>query len=509
MKIIVLYSLLFFCTLAIGQISPQSKEITQKFFPEIDTLSTTTPGLKKEKGFTNYKELIAFLEDLVAQYPSKISLKYIGESQKGLKIPMVTLKSESATAPIKVWMQGGLHGDEPASTEGLLYLMNALLKDSKFNYLFDKVELAIVPMANIDGYLKLQRNSANGLDLNRDQTKLMAVETIALKKALNDFNPQVALDFHEYRPYRRDFTKFGNFGVSGSYDVMFLYSGNLNVPENIRTFTQEYFVNNAKKSLDNYQFKHNDYFTTNTYNGAIHFDQGSISPRSSATSFALQNRISTLIEVRGVGINKTSFKRRIFITYSIGLSYLETAYTEIDKVKTEISKANSGKSDVVVKSKKAIYKDTLDFIDLDSNNLIPLEVTLRDAWKSEPVLTRKRPIGYIIEASQSELVEKLKTLGYQVKTLDESTTYTIESYKIIKYAIDAEKYEKMNLQDVETFVTQEDKFFPTGAFYIDMNQNGSSLITELLEPELPSSFVSFGVLKTGINEILPIYRHIH
>ena len=509
MQKIILYTILLFCSLAIGQISPQSKEITKNFFPEIDTLSNTTPALKKEKGFTNYEELIAFLENLVTQYPSKIRLTYIGESQKGLKIPMVVLKSEAANNTIKVWMQGGLHGDEPASTEGLLYLMNALLKEKKYNYLFDKLELAIVPMANIDGYLKLDRYAANGLDLNRDQTKLMAVETIVLKSALNEFNPQVALDFHEYRPYRKDFTKFGDFGVTGSYDVMFLYSGNLNVPENLRTFTQDYFVNNAKRTLDNYQFKHHDYFTTNTYDGAIHFDQGSVSARSSATSFALQNKVSTLIEVRGVGINRTSFKRRIFTTFCIGLSYLETAYNEIEKVKSEISTANAQKNNVVVTSKKEIYKDTLDFIDLDSNKLIPLEVTLRNAMKSKPVLSRNRPLGYIIEANQIELIEKLKILGYQVKIINETTDYKIETYKISQYKLDAEKYEKMNLQEVETLLTEESKSFPKGTFYIDLNQNGSSLITEILEPEAANSFVSFGVLKTGMNEILPIYRHIH
>jgi Zinc carboxypeptidase len=509
MQKIILYTILLFCSLAIGQISPQSKDITKKFFPDIDSLSNSTPALKKDKGFTNYDELIVFLENLVTQYPSKISLQYIGESQKGLKIPMVVLKSEAAKNPIKVWMQGGLHGDEPASTEGLLYLMNALLKEKKYSYLFDKIELAIVPMANIDGYLKLDRFAANGLDLNRDQTKLMAVETIVLKKALNNFNPQVALDFHEYRPYRKDFTKFGDFGVSGSYDVMFLYSGNLNVPENIRTFTQDYFVNNAKKKLDSYQLKHHDYFTTNTYNGAIQFDLGSVSARSSATSFALQNRISTLIEVRGVGINRTSFKRRIFIAYCIGLSYLETACKEVEKVKTEISNANKQNNDVVVTSKKAIYKDTLDFIDLHSNELIPLEVTLRNAMKSKPDLIRKRPMGYIMEASQFELAEKLKALGYQVKTLDETAMYKIETYKIIQYKLDTEKYEKMNLQEVQTTLSEESKMFPQGTFYIDLNQNGSSLITEILEPEAANSFVSFGVLKTGMNEILPIYRHIH
>ena len=58
-----------------GQMSPQSKEITKKFFPEIDSVSNTTPALKKEKGFTDYEELMAFLNDLVAKYPAKITLK--------------------------------------------------------------------------------------------------------------------------------------------------------------------------------------------------------------------------------------------------------------------------------------------------------------------------------------------------------------------------------------------------------------------------------------------------
>ena len=51
----------------------------------------------------------------------------------------------------------------------------------------DYLDISIVPMANIDGYLKISRYASNGLDLNRDNTKLMAPETIALKKAFNKF----------------------------------------------------------------------------------------------------------------------------------------------------------------------------------------------------------------------------------------------------------------------------------------------------------------------------------
>lgn len=509
MRKFILYSTFLFSSMLMGQMSPQSKEITKNFFPEIDSLSNVTPALKKEKGYTNYEELISFLENLVSKYPTRIALQYIGESQKGYKIPMVILKSNGEKAPLKVYLQGGLHGDEPAGTEGLLYLLNALLHNNKLSYLSDKLEVAMVPMANIDGYISSDRNAANGLDLNRDQTKLMAIETIALKKALSEFNPQVAVDFHEYRPYRKDFAKFGSFGVTGYYDVMFLFSGNLNVSESLRKFTYDYFVSNAKKKSDEYKFTHHDYFTTNTYDGDIHFDQGSSNARSSATSFALQNRVSTLIEVRGVGINRTSFKRRILTTYFIGLSYLETAFNESEKVTSEIANANAQKNEVVVTCKKAIYKDTLNFIDIDTNKKIEVEVTLRNASQSVPVLTRNRPLGYIVQADQKVLVDKLSVLGYKIVTLSASASYQVETYTITKFKREDVKYEKMNMQDVETKIAVETRVFPAGTFYIDLNQNGSSLIAEILEPETSNSFISFGVLKTDANQILPIFRHIN
>ena len=45
-----------------------------------------------------------------------------------------------------------------------------------------------------------------------------------------------------------------------------------------------------------------------------------------------------------------------------------------------------------------------------------------------------------------------------------------------------------------------------GDLILPMKQKKSNLIAELMEPEAPNSYVSFGLIKTGINKILPIYR---
>ncbi|NJN50255.1 MAG: hypothetical protein HC798_03605 [Polaribacter sp.] len=236
-------------------------------------------------------------------------------------------------------MQGGLHGDELGSTEGMLYLAKKILADENYNKLLDDIELAIIPMANIDGYLKENRYSKNGLDLNRDQTKLMAPETLVLKKALVNFNPEVVIDFHEYRPYRRDYAMIGDFGVTGYHDVMFLYSGNYNIPRNIRDITNNVFVANARNELDGYQLTTYPYYTSDDYKGNVVFNQGSISSRSSATNNALSNTISILVEVRGVGLGKKSYNRRVFSTFITAISFLKTAIENKLKIKEELSKS--------------------------------------------------------------------------------------------------------------------------------------------------------------------------
>ncbi len=502
------FNIFFFVSIAvIGQPNLQSKKMTERYFPDADTLKNSTPALKKSKGFTDYDELVAFLDNLQKIRPELVSLSYIGESQKGYRIPLIHLNDKNQTkSKLKVWLQGGLHGNEPASTEGLLYLLNELVTNPKLNYLFENIEIAALPMANIDGYLVYDRYAANGLDLNRDQTKLMAPESVVLKKTFSDFKAEVAIDFHEYNPFRKDFTKLSTFGVVSLYDVMFLNSGNLNVPEKTRKLTDSLFMYNSMKALDKNNLRHHEYVSTTNHRGEIHFNQASNSARSSATSYALTNAVSSLIEVRGVNINRTSFKRRIATTYIVGLSYLETAAKNIDVVKQTLQETSEVTKDIAVTTDKAVYKDTLKFIDIDTQDLIDLEVTIRDAAALKPKLVRSMPAAYIIQADQIVLVEKIKVLGLQVEQFEQDTTQQVEVFTISSYDKDTVKTEKMNMQTVEASLETKQMNFAKGTFIIYTNQKNKSLLAEVLEPEAPNSFVSFGVLETSLNKELPIYR---
>ncbi len=402
-----------------AQFNPEPKQVTERYFPENEKIENVTPALKKKKGFTNHEELIDFLNTQKANHPNLVRIEFLGKSQKGYEIPIIYIgNTASNTVKVKVWMQGGLHGNEPGSTEGLLYLIYKLLNDDAYKYLFDRMELAIVPMANIDGYLKNDRYAANGLDLNRDQTKLMATESIILKRAFSNYNPQVALDFHEYNAYRKDFTKLSAFGITSAFDVMFLYSNNLNVPPNLRVVIDTVFVEEARHAMDLHQLRHHDYVSTHQHGGEIHFSQGSTSPRSSATSYALSNTISALIEVRGVNIGRTSFKRRINTTFLVALSFLETTYANQDLISSCIAQAIENEQAVVVKTSNKIVQDTLLVIDLENYTLIPFPIAVKNAKNTQIQLSRPKPDAYILLAELAYLVEKLSVLGLHHETLE-------------------------------------------------------------------------------------------
>ena len=490
-----------------GQFNPQNDEITKRFFPD-PVLDIHTPAFGK-KGFTNYDDMMGFLNKLVAEHPSEISLSFIGESQKKKKIPMVILNRANGQEKVKVWFQGGLHGDEPAGTETMLFLLDKILNEPSYFYLLDKITLTIVPMANIDGYEKQDRYAADGLDLNRDQVKLMAPESNYLKKAFSNFGAEVAADFHEYRPFRKEFSELGTDGICSIYDAMFMFSGNLNLPQNLRTYTKDIFVGNAKKTLESNGLLFRDYIASDKQNNELYFKQCTTEARSSTTSYALTNCISSLIEIRGVNLQKTSFKRRINTTFLIATSFLKTVFYDATNIKEVLRISNNSKPEnIVVISDKLQETQTIRAIDLKDNTETSIDIKVKNALKCTPVLERKRPFAYLILSEQKILVEKLITLGLEVEELDEDKKVKVESYTVTASYVNPEEDEGYKAQKVETAVSSIEKYFPKGTYIVYLNQKNAKMANEVLEPESENGFIKFEVLKTVINSELPIYRYL-
>ncbi len=116
------------------------------------------------------------------------------------------------SAPKTIFYLCRQHGHEPASTEGALAFITALVKadeDTALAKCLTQDTLYIVPMANPDGAEAFLRHNAHDVDINRDWLRRTQPETRELYAAIQRLHPDLMTDQHELYPSdtRPDFTE--------------------------------------------------------------------------------------------------------------------------------------------------------------------------------------------------------------------------------------------------------------------------------------------------------------
>ena len=243
---------LYFLLCSFFGLKAQDSAFYQKFFPD-PLYPMPVPITKGDKSFnyyTQYKDVVQFIKNQAARFPDLIKIGSIGETQRGRDQISVLLTNQKSTNTdkLRVTIIGCVHGNEPISTEGMMFLIYRLTQETQYAHLLDHLEILVLPDVNADGRESDKRTSSNGIDLNRDLTSLDAPESRNIKTAINQFDPQVVLDFHEFNPHRSDFKELSDCYSIG-YDAMFLYTGNLNVDPAIRKMIAEDFIVPTKSYL--------------------------------------------------------------------------------------------------------------------------------------------------------------------------------------------------------------------------------------------------------------------
>lgn len=493
---------------AFGQV--QTEEVTTKYFPNPDII-IPTPAFSKDQEFTNSDEMMEFLEKEIKAHDDIVRLDIIGKSISGKNIPVLYFGQKNSENKIRIWYQGGLHGNEPAGTEAILYLVHYLLNTENADTIFNRVCLALVPMANPDGYNTQSRYNQDGTDLNRDQTLLSQPESVVLKSAFSSFSPHFAVDLHEYRPYRPELKYFSENTISIPFDVLFLPSGNLNVPDTLRKFTEKMYVQETMEFLGKKGFTSNLFFTPSLNKENIpSLNLGGSSPRSSSSSFALSNAASVLIEIRGINLGRTSFKRRVFSGFLVISHFLEESYANAALLKgtTEhaISVTRQKLNDIVLEDEPGRYQAEYPFINSQTSGEEQILVNITDSNISKKVTTRERPDAYIISPGNEPLVKNLEILGLKLEKLTKKQVLNVESYFITE-CDSANLGDKYASVSVKTNIIQCRQKFPKGTIIVTLEQKNANLAVEVLEPEAENGFVRYGLLKAEKGSSLPVYRY--
>lgn len=180
-------------------------------------------GLRLTPGYAETRD---WLERLARQSPL-VSIHEFGRTAEGRAMIYVRVSSPSGKAKPVVLVQAGIHSHEIDGKDAGLMLLRDIALRGKAN-LVAEVDLVFVPIYNIDGHERPSptnaphlrgpenpgtRNTAQGINLNRDYSKADAPETRAMLRLLRALDPVLYVDVHVTD------------GFDHGYDVTYTYAG--------------------------------------------------------------------------------------------------------------------------------------------------------------------------------------------------------------------------------------------------------------------------------------------
>jgi hypothetical protein len=434
-------------------------------------------------------------------------------SEEGRIFPYVYLSTPSNASAVagdseklRVWIQGSVHGNEPAGDEATLALLGAMDANATWSASFLKVmDIIILPRYNPDGNAYFQRTLASNFDPNRDHIKLARRHvTRDIKEWFSSYSPHIAIDMHEYGAATR---YSGNY--SNAADGMFSAAKNLNIHPSIRDLSENMFAPAINASMLSKSLRGEQYMTASRTDPP-RLDEAGTDAKIGRNAMGLTQCVTFLFETRGIGIASQSFKRRTLAGLQMILGVLETARDNADEVHETMKMAIQGviesKEDIIVTDYTKYTNRTWTMVDRRNGAVVQLPVEFASTTPATANLTRTRPEGYIIPRAWADLAERLRVSGLEVETMDHVFTGEVEAYNITTSSLARSYYEGTVLNTVTTETLKHEITLPSGSFFVSSAQKNAGLAFVALEPENIDSYVSFGIVPMEVGDMYPVFR---
>jgi hypothetical protein len=136
----------------------------------------------------------------------------------------------------------------------------------------------------------------------------------------------------------------------------------------------------------------------------------------------------------------------------------------------------------------------------------PTEVPFQDSRRIEPTSTRARMAGFLVVAGEAEALERFRRLGIAVCKLAAPAELDVRAYRIDEFKPPTDRETINPDQALKATPEMRRIAFAAGALFVPMAQPGAGIVTAVLEPDTPGSYVSTGVipLAAGATEA-PVY----
>jgi Zinc carboxypeptidase len=514
-------SLLVLAGLAQAQFDPAKVVVEPELIARqfaAPALPFTTPAFAPgRQDFTSHAEVFSFL-DALALRSGRITLETLGRSQQGramLLVVLTGLRGFDANLPT-VLLLAQQHGNEPAGGEAALALAQSLATER--SALLERVNVLVMPRANPDAAERFARESASGIDVNRDHLLLRTPEVQAITAAVRRYAPQVMLDLHEFTVAGRWVNKFG---AVMRADALLQAASVGNLSPAVQAAQGRYLAA-ARNALAAAGHRVDEYHTTSNDSQNMSVAMGGVNADTGRNVGGLRNSIGLLLETRGVGLGRAHYARRVQSHVLAALGVIEAAaqdgaalvQMQRDAGVAAASQACSGSMAVVVR--QTAQRRALSFLDAKTGEPREVEVDWRASHPLALERERARPCGYLLGASQQQAVQRLRALGIEVATL--GATVPAALWAVEDYVVEAEASgqrqdargaiaddaDNIRVLRVQTRATQ---IVPDpGSYYVTLNQPLAALVSAALEPDSQNSFAANRLLAIDAGQLRRVMR---
>ncbi len=501
---------------------------------------------------STYRDVIEFIEEL-QRLGAPYQLEYIGESEKGKRIPMVVVANGLVANPSDarrsgkaiVYIQANIHGGEVEGKEASLRLMReiAIMLDARkkgrslseaeqrLAEILQGTILLFCPIYNIDGNDDFgdgirnrgsqdgpatvgTRANGQGFDLNRDCIKAQSHEMQAvLRNIYTTWDPDVIMDLHTTN------------GTRHGYQLTYSPPLSPITDPGILSYSRDVLLPQVRASVrDESGLQLFDYGNVSRRGEIRRWDTFGVEARYVTTYAGLRNRIGILSEATSY----SPFRERELATHSFVLSILTHIARDSRRV-VELTRAadeRTTRMGVDAKSGQAVElgvrfemasRGTEEVI-LEvaqpavavARNKAPKElesVSMEIFDRFRPTRTSKLPGGYLLSSGSGDAIAVLLKHGVTVERVTDNAVVPVERFAVAEAVVSTQPFQGRLLTRLEGEFQKADLHIERGWYYVDTAQPLGVLAFYLLEPEGLDGLIAWGFIPPPEpNSIAPIYK---
>ncbi len=492
-------------------------------FPVIIAAKDWQTRFEKSNGLRTprYVETIAFAKKL-ADASSFVEYKPFGTSPQGRELPLLIVdlngnfdpQSVRASGNVVVLIQAGIHAGESDGKDAGLMLVRDWIIRNRFPGELQNITLLFIPIFNVDGHERFGlfnrinqngpeetgwRVTAQNLNLNRDYLKADTPEMQAWLRLYTRWLPEFFVDCHVTD------------GADYQYTVTYKMPTQGTAAPAITGWMKNDFLPPVRQAMQQAGFPIIQYiFFRKRHDVLSGLESWAESPRFSQGYVALHNRAGLLIETHML----KNYKTRVHGTYQMLLHTLRTVDRQKEKLQQAVRESERFTASNAFREEPfpLRWKDTDDSVMIDflgvEYEIVHSDISGGDWFRyypdrpetfripyyyhQEPTVTVRLPRAYIVPVEWRTVIERLQLHGVKMEQLHSAKKYRIQTCKFKNAEWRRTPYEGRHPLSFETDLINEERVFPSGSVIIPLDQPAARVAINILEPQAPDSYVSWG-----------------